>query len=59
MAVKKIIVSGHQDDPIRVIVEQFNDLLAKIDADIAAGGATEVDYRSTLEIQDSLTNQDV
>jgi hypothetical protein len=57
MAVKKIIVSGHQDDAIRVIVEQFNDLLAKLDSAVVTGLPD--DFASTLKIQDSLTNQDV
>lgn len=56
MAVKKLIIAGTADDVIRSIVENFNDLLSKLDADATV---TDTNYRSTLEIQDALTNQDI
>jgi hypothetical protein len=67
MAVKKIIVSGITDDPIRTLVEQFNDLLAKIDVLTAKlnadAGVTDTNYAtdfvSTLKVQDTLTGSDV
>ena len=56
MAVKKILVSGIADDPMRALIENFNDLLAKLDADATV---TDTDYASTLKIQDTLTGSDV
>lgn len=49
MAVKKILVSGVTDDPIRSLIENFNDLLAKLDLDATV---TDTDYASTLKVQD-------
>jgi hypothetical protein len=70
MADRKILISGLADEPLHAIAALLNDLIdahtalcAKLDADIAAGGATEVDYESTVgvtdKIKDALTGSEV
>lgn len=53
MAVKKILVTSLDNDPIHVLAAQFNALLAKLDADATV---TDTDYASTLKVQDFLGN---
>lgn len=65
----KMIVTGHQDDPIRELMEQhnnlvdkFNALLAQLDADAGVSGTN---YEATHEVAstdkftDALTNVEV
>lgn len=53
MAVKKMLVTTLDNDPIHMLAAQFNALLAKLDADV---GVTDTDFAATLKIQDQLGN---
>ena len=56
MAVRKVIDQGLDGSAVKVLIQQFNALLAKLDADV---GVTDTDYASTLKVQDALTGQDI
>lgn len=56
MAVKKLLLSGITDEPVRSIAAQLNGLLAKLDADV---GVTDTNYLALWGIQDAITNQTI